>query len=233
MRSGFMVSARSIKNLLLDEGGAVMVEVTVTFLTFVIILFGIVEFSYAFYQWNAATKAIQYGARLAAVSDPIAEELVTLTGLESGENPGDEMPTFYFKCTAAQANCAGDGGPRNLDALNTLVYGRAADGTANEGCVGTGSNIGMCNIFSRITPNNVVVEYQYTKLGYAGRPGGPVPTITLSLTNLSFEFVLLGGLLGFGSISMPSFATTMTGEDMCVEQYEYDNNSPRPICTSG
>ena len=51
-------------------------------------------------------------------------------------------------------------------------------------------------------------------LGYAGRPGGPVPTIKISLQNLPFRFFFLGDLLGFRNIHIPEVATTMTAEDL-------------------
>ena len=72
----------------------------------------------------------------------------------------------------------------------------------------------MCDVFGRVTPANVIVKYEYTGLGYAGRPGGPVPTITISLQNLNFQFYFLGGLMGFGNIAMPAMTTTITGEDL-------------------
>ena len=205
-----------------DESGSSMIEFTVAMTGFFLILFGIIEFSYVFYQWNAATKAVQFGARLAAVSDPVASALTTLTGMEGGALPGDAMPNFNYVCTAASSTCnvdGGDGGVRDLTALNTLVYGRG-NGT---NCIGTGANIGMCNIFSGILPANVKIRYQYTGLGYAGRPGstparagGPVPTITVSVIGLSYNYFFLSGLMNLTSVTMPPLATTVTGEDLNV-----------------
>jgi hypothetical protein len=66
----------------------------------------------------------------------------------------------------------------------------------------------------------VNVDYTFTNLGYAGRPsgtgktGGPVPTITVSLTGLTFNFLLLGNLLGLGNIPIRPFPTTIVGEDL-------------------
>ena len=59
-----------------------------------------------------------------------------------------------------------------------------------------------------------MVRYTHTGLGFAGRPGGPVPTITLELIDLQFELIFLGGLMGFGPIQIPPMQTTMTGEDL-------------------
>ena len=76
--------------------------------------------------------------------------------------------------------------------MNRIVFGRV--GAAS--CVGATSSyeIGMCDIFNRVTPANVVVSYMYSGLGFAGRPGGPVPTITVSLQDIPFQFFFLGGL---------------------------------------
>jgi hypothetical protein len=60
----------------------------------------------------------------------------------------------------------------------------------------------------------VRIEYAASGLGYWTRPSGPVPTITVSITNHPFQFFFLGGLLGFGNITMPSMLSTVTGEDL-------------------
>ena len=72
----------------------------------------------------------------------------------------------------------------------------------------------MCDIFRAIRPQNVIVTYKQTGLGFVGRPGGPVPTITIQLTGISFGFSILQGLIGLNSIALPSLRVTATGEDM-------------------
>ena len=61
---------------------------------FVFVL-GSVDFLMAMYQWNAAAKAVQIGARIAAVSDPVAGELDAITGLEGGATPGTYPPPAF------------------------------------------------------------------------------------------------------------------------------------------
>lgn len=73
---------------------------------------------------------------------------------------------------------------------------------------------GMYHFFPRLRPANIVIRYTATGLGYQTRPGGAVPTITVSLQTLPFQFFFLGGLLGFTNINMPSMLSTVTGEDM-------------------
>lgn len=201
-----------------DESGAVLVEVTATLLTFFVLIFGIVEFSYVFYQWNSATKATERGARLAAVSSPVASNLSTLTGLEPANNlPGASMPTFDCTCNGSTKKCLGTVPANatactyNETAMKTILLGRGNNGTT---CI-TGANAGMCQFFPALTQANVIVRYQYTGMGYAGRTAGPIPTITVSLQNVKYEFLFLRGLANLTKVDFPVSATsTVTGEDL-------------------
>jgi Flp pilus assembly protein TadG len=197
-----------------DQRGGVLVEATVMLGILFVFVLGSVDFLMAFYQWNAAAKAVQVGARIAAVSTPVDDGLTDITGLEGGAAPGDYPPPSFTTRTCSGAsggNCTG-GGTYNAGAMNRIVYGRLG-GTS---CTDATSSyaMGMCDVFARVTPANVVVSYVYSGLGFAGRPGGPVPTVTVSLQNLTFQFYFLGGLLGFNNITIPPLTTTITGEDL-------------------
>jgi hypothetical protein len=95
--------------------------------------------------------------------------------------------------------------------MNTIIFGRGS-----SSCTDATSfySAGMCDIFSRIRPENVTITYVQTGLGYVGRPGGPVPTVVVALQNLPFEFFFLRGLLGFKNIPIPALTTAITGEDL-------------------
>jgi Flp pilus assembly protein TadG len=210
-----------------DDSGSTMVEHTVTMLTFFLILFGIIEFSYLYYQWNAATKAVQFGARLAAVSDPIASGLRTYTGLTNANRPGDALPANAYDVTcratgasAATVTCTGTFTAATSASFRRIVFGEPTR-TVCVDPAPTPQTVGMCNYFSRLQANNVVVRYQYTGLGYVGRPGGAVPTVTVSLSQtvadrLQFQFVFLNALSGLLPVTMPTFSTTVTGEDLNI-----------------
>jgi Flp pilus assembly pilin Flp len=209
-----------------DESGAVLVENTVTILTFFLILFGIIDFTYLYYQWNAATKAVQYGARIAAVSDPVDGGLRSFTGLTGSLSPGDDLGAAAFGpiiCSSSNAAgtavaCQGALGAVNASAFQRIVYG-AAGRTA---CATNPAphTVGMCNAFTAIRANNIEIVYAYTGLGFAARPGGAVPTITVRLRSganaLPFDFIMVGGLAGLAQINLPAFSTTVTGEDMNI-----------------
>jgi hypothetical protein len=207
-----------------NEDGATFLEFTIAGLFLFVFIFGAVEFSYIFYQWNLATKATQLGARLAAVSDPVASNINAITGLSNSIVPGAQMPAF--NCTCTSASCTGtvpSGAPAcvlgtaGTAALNAIVYGRS--GATATSCTDGGPNMGMCDVFGpRLTPNNVRISYSNsggaTGMGYAGRPTGPVATITVELINMNYTYILLNGLFGLNTVTMPSFKTTITSEDL-------------------
>lgn len=187
--------------------GTTSVEFSLVATLFMLLLLGVAEFSLAFWQWNAASKAAQLGARLAAVSDPVAAELTSMTGLAADVNPGDPMPHYAVECRGQTQSCSV--GDYDDVAMATIVYGRG-----NASCpVAPQPYPPMCQLFARVTPENIVISYEHTGLGFAGRPGGPVPTITLRLEDVAYDFILLNRLLGAGMI-MPSFTTTVTGESL-------------------
>jgi Flp pilus assembly protein TadG len=207
-----------MRKFLRDRNGNVIVEAAVMMTIIFAFVLGGIDFLLAFQQWNAAVKAVEIGARIAAVSDPVATGLVGLSAavIPGSANAGDQMPPFTVTCDGAAATCSCTGTCTGVSgysssAMNTIVYGRGSSACNDATSVYT---TGMCDIFPRITPANVVIAYTQTGLGYAGRPGGPAPTITISLQNIPFQFYFLAGLLGFANIQIPALTTSITGEDL-------------------
>jgi len=211
---------KSVSTVIRDNNGSVLVEVTIMLTILIVFIFGSVDFLLAFYDWNAAAKAVQVGARIAAVSDPVASNLNIMSAalVSRSLRPGSAMPSFTVTCNGATSRCDCNGACLggvvvfDTSAMNTIVYGR---GSRACGDATSSYTAGMCDVFKRITPANVLIEYRQPVqggLGYVGRPGGPMPTIKVSLQNVPFHFFFLGFL--FNDIKMPSFATTVTGEDL-------------------
>lgn len=203
-----------------DQDGGPLVEAAILIPILFTFLLGSVDFLNAFNQWNQATKAVEVGARIAAVSDPVADGLITVPTqvLSSSVVLGDSMPDFQVtcdgataKCTCTRGTCSGFGN-YSAAAMNLIVFGR--DGLGKCGDTTSYYTTGMCDIFPAITASNVKVVYSQTGLGYAGRQAGPVPTITVSIENVPFQFFFLGGLLGFTNVTMPPLTTTITGEGL-------------------
>jgi hypothetical protein len=190
-----------------------MVEFSIVALFLFSLVGGLIDFSLAFFQWNAASRAMQAGVRVASVSDPVAR------GIEDWQFaalvPGDPMPSFTVTCQAGACLCTGtcpSNPTYNSQAMTRIINGR------NLQCGGAAEPTGlpgMCDVYWRIQPQNVIVRYsQGTSLGFAGRPGGPVPTITIELTGLQYDFIFLRNLIPSRFMTMPAMSTSATGEDL-------------------
>ncbi|MEP9388014.1 TadE/TadG family type IV pilus assembly protein [Mesorhizobium sp. KR9-304] len=195
-----------------DENGSVMVEMTISIVLLLMLTLGFVDFGHAYYQWNAAAKAVQVGARLASISDPVA---TNLTGAGPTDTPGAPVEAgdfAAFVCTSAGGGTCGGFSAANF---SRIFRGDTAF-TNDDACpdIQGSQRPGMCHFFPGLRRASVRITYSASGLGYQTRPDGPVPTITVSLQNVSFRFFFLGGLLGFNNIAMPSMLSTVTGEDM-------------------
>ena len=175
----------------------------------------------ALYQWNAAAKAAEIGARIAAVSDPVASGLNSIPEnvLSSRVAPGSPMPSFTVSCDGGAAACACAGGEcdgmgsYSAEAMGLIVYGRAG----KEACMTPASEYfaGMCNIFPPMAPQYVTIVYSQTGPWLCGtKRSGPFrrsrfrSTPPSSKTKLPFRFFFLP----FASIDIPQVTTTITGE---------------------
>ena len=192
--------------------GAAMLEFTIIALLLLLVTCGMVDFTLAFQQWNNASKAAGLGARLAAVSDPVA-------GPNGANNRYfstlSATAAINITCSGSTSACTG-GGTYDSTAMNTIVFGR---GKTACSAVVTGQLPAMCNIFPGLTASKVTVNYNQpayatSGLGLAGNAAGPTPTVTVAITGVTFSFYFLNSLLQLSPMSMPTMSTTVTGEDL-------------------
>ena len=190
-------------------------------LPLVLLVFAVlVEFGFAVFQWNQTVKAMQLGARLAAVSDPVASDL---SFLETPPAPNEGGPTESplvapraILCTSGSCTLAGDGSggatvpSYQSDNMDWLIEGSV------DGCnAAADPRPGMCDFNPRMNANNVLITYHRSGLGYVGRPDGAVATVTVSLDGLTFNLPLIGALIGINTFEIPANPVTVTSEDLC------------------
>ncbi|WP_065373010.1 TadE/TadG family type IV pilus assembly protein [Ensifer adhaerens] len=201
-----MVDHRLSVSFWQDQRGVTLTEGLITLPSVLLVFAALVEFGYAMSQWNQTVKALQFGARLAAVSDPLTSDFAEVFPIEA-ENPlnnGDLTPNnaaISSTCGPNLANCT--------DALTRVAMG--SDGVCG---VAGDPNPGICDLNWRIQPANLVVTYQRSGLGYWGRPNGPVLTMRLEVRDVTFDLPLLGRLLGLDQIEVPAHPVTLTTEDL-------------------
>ena len=185
------------------EDGATLVEGLLVFPIILLTFATFIEFGVAMVQWNQTVKAMQFGARVLAVSDPLVD--MTPFTADYPATEGGPVPTtaVTVACGAGTATACDETG------LNRLVFGSdAVCGPVAD------TRLGMCDLNGLIAPENIRVTYYRSGLGYVGRPGGPVVSITIETRNLTFDFFFLGALLGLNNITIPAHPVTITSEDL-------------------
>jgi Flp pilus assembly pilin Flp len=213
-----------------DCRGASAVEFALIMTLLMAVVMGGVEFSIAAAQWVEAEKATQMGVRMAVTSDPVAAGLrgasctsgTSEPGVPCAEPGAQATGTFDVLCYATAAAAGGAG---NCD--NRPGAWSTAGCNGNGFCPAALDAIvaRMQTVLPRIQRQNIEIQYRdnfgAARLGYAGRPTGPVPLVTVRLRNMQYQFIvlglvfdLLGSTLSNAIIAMPSFAATMTGEDL-------------------
>ncbi len=203
------------RRLIRDDRGISSVEFVIVATVFFMLIFGIVDFSRAMWEWNAAAKATQFGARHAVVSDIVSIDYKGFSGLSVGLNAGDKVPIK-------------DSGGNDIIAPIFCSDSEPGAGLA----IGCGTSLGgltaakadavaflahvvqMQKMYDRIEAHNVVIEYRHIGLGFAGNPIGPDvdPLVTVKLRDMEFTFVS-PGLAGIFPLDLPDFAASLTAED--------------------
>lgn len=107
-----MVDPRAAFSFWRDDRGVSLTEGLITIPIVLLVFAAFIEFGYAMSQWNQTVKALQYGARLAAVSDPLVPAADFADAFPSDAddplNNGDATPndsTISLTCGPALANC--------------------------------------------------------------------------------------------------------------------------------
>ena len=188
------MTKRLIRRFTKAVSGAVLVEHTLVFVLLMLLTFGLIEFGIVLYQYNAAETATAVGVRYVATRGPV------VTGL----------PDCGVATTAtAGTMCASVSGASTW----TVTCNAAAPSGGCQGAVLNALVAEMQRFDPSIEAQNVQVVLRGVGLGFVGR-GTPVPMVTVRLTGMTYDFIALDDLLGFGTVTMPGFDATLTGEDL-------------------
>ncbi len=201
---------RAVRRFLRAEDGVTILEGLMVIPIVLLVYAAVIEFGFAVYQWNQAVKAMQHGARLAAVSDVVLPDAdwtalgdFSSTGQQTGQAPPPPIPLVAESCGPGDVPC-------KVNEMNWLIFG--GDGVCDPNFGST--KPGMCDLNRHIGVNNVHVTYARSGLGYVGHFNGPVVTITLESRNLRFRLPMLGALLGLNNMEIPAHPVSITSEDL-------------------
>ncbi|WP_114226882.1 MULTISPECIES: TadE/TadG family type IV pilus assembly protein [Sphingomonas] len=209
-----MVSRRALYR---DENGSGAAEFALVLTPLLIVLFGMIDTGRYLWTVNEAEKATQVGARVAAVTTPLVQEISSTNyiGTTVGSTvltQGDRIPAAalgLIRCTSAACTCVTAPCPATLTYDTTSVF--------------TNSLLPrMQATLPGLTAANIVVEYRGSGNGFAGDPNGPQisPMVTVKLVENSGAATLAGMPLPvitsfmFASLRLPLVSTTLPAEDL-------------------
>lgn len=197
---------RFVRHLVRDRAAATAAEFALVIPLLLLFIFGIIDVGRLMWDWNQAQKATQIGVRFAVVTDFVPTGLAEHDFTDDGVTQGAAVDDALFpgvSCTgtdaAATCTCVEADGCDFDDDSDHVPFNNIVDR--------------MSEIYGAITPENVVVDYEPSGLGFAGNPYGAdvAPTVTVRLQGLEFQ-PLMTQLFGV-TFDMAGFASSMTMED--------------------
>lgn len=201
------------------QRGAALVEMAIVILVFLMLVFGILEFARAIFEWSRLVEATRSGVRYAIVNDPACN--IFDETWESGD------PQYLKQdCTPGPLQCDGGNQTASMTIAGDCKITQGSNQKTDAACrivaenrFEDGNLVEVRGNMRRLQPlinapgTDVTITYTCTDAGFAGN-AQRVPAVTVSVENVEFYFVA-SGLLGIdASVTMPSFETTRTGEDL-------------------
>ena len=191
-----MFIKKRLKLFLSDERGVNSVEFPIIFFFMILFVLFAFQVAFAMFELISAEKAVQTGARIASVRDPVH------LGVETTNDPVS-ADTLGFPCNGSGNNCVipttrtWSCGPEewyvdancDVDRMLTIYNDMRRQGINVEG-------------------TDITITYTYAGLGYAGGP--MIPIIEVSMDRKNF---LLNTGFGFRLIRHPVKAVAV-GEDL-------------------
>ncbi len=187
------------------QRGAALVEFSITLMTYLLLILGIIEFALIIFDAIRLAEGTRVGVRYAIVSDPACDVLDKGTGTSCASYGGplncSDGPTS-FTITVDECDLSDTSSQCNMvREMNKLML-RDAD---NEDAYAASSILAG--------DGEVDITYSCTEVGDPQAPYG-VPAITVAARDVQHPLLFFGTSF---SITLPDFSTTRTAEDLHSE----------------
>lgn len=189
-----------IQKFVSDQKGATLVELSLIMPIMFIVTFGIIEFGYIVYQYNAAVKATQVGAQYASTHSSVVTGLKDCGTTDYSAKAGTDCAAVAGYNASWSVTCPGGGGC-DTGVMTDIL-------TAMQG------------VYPNLEAGDVSVTLSGDPgLGYIGR-GRPVPALTVTVDDMTYDYIAIGGLVNIfagsigASMDITSAQTTVIAEDL-------------------
>lgn len=185
------------------QGGTALVEFAITFLIYLLLIFAIIEFGMLIFDATRLAEGTRTGARYAIVNDPACDIFGNGTGCDNGPldcaimNPATTNTTGVNIESCPIPAPANDSKCQMVELMDKLMLRYDADDAARYARTSILAGSGKVNI-----------RYTCSDIGDSGLPN-VVPIVTVSAESVEHRMLFFGI-----PITLPSFKTTRTGEDL-------------------
>jgi Flp pilus assembly protein TadG len=188
-------------SFLRDKKATTLVEFSLIAPLLFLLTFGIVDFAAIFYQFQALNVATGIAARMAATRGPVITGIPDC-GVGVTATAGQYCGTIAASKTWTPRTCTGSAG-----APTPALSGSTCNTTLMTRIVTE-----MQRVYPPLALANLSVTYGPSGLGFQGL-GKPVPTVTVSISGVTANFIVLSAF-GIGNVTLPPFTTTIVAEDL-------------------
>lgn len=187
---------RYFQRLLKDRCGASLAEFAILLPLFSLFTFAILEVGYLMWQFQQGAIASKQAVRIATTRSLVAAGTLPDCGVVTALPPGTLC-----------SNVSGS------DSWGPIVCNGA--GVGNAACGPDIARIAqeITRFYPRATEENIEIVLSGAGLGFVGL-GKPVPMVTVRFVDVEFDFIVLSGLAGFTSFTMPPLSASAPAEDM-------------------
>lgn len=185
-----------------DESGAATIEYVILLLPLIALVFTSFQIALAYHFALTAQKAVELGARIAAVRDPVHTGMPLENAAAPGARVGD---------SCALGGCAAPGGPWRCSGSD--LGSADCDAAAFSAIFDEVGRIAYL-----LSPEDLTVTYSYAALGFAGGPFTPIVEVTIEerpfFLQFFFNLAFGSGEDSSGRLTLPAVAASAIAEDL-------------------
>lgn len=178
------------------QHGAALVEFAITFLVYLMLVFAIIEFALVIFDSTRLSEGTRVGARYAIVHNPTCDIFNNGNGTACPDGPlicpdgNVEITVDSCETPATSPACL------MVEEMDRLMLRYSSDPAT------------YANRTILAGPGKVVIAYSCSDVGDS-QLRNPVPVVTISAEDIQHHMMLFGT-----TITLPSFSTSRTGEDL-------------------